>query len=148
MKDIIDDVDDGSKRRSRGCGSSLSKFDKKNGVAEFSSVCHKGSHKQRVTFSDWPTIVELATEDEETDFDSLEGTALFRDPTVGDLLKESDVIVFCSCPSYKFSFAYLCYTLEMGELGEAHDTPPNIRNPNYSGTVCKHLISVYEHYFK
>ena len=148
MRQIMDDVDDGSESRSRRCGSSLSKFDKKNGVAEFSSVCTAGSHRQRISFNDWETIVELATEDEETDFDKLEGTALFGDPVVGDLLKESDVIVFCSCPSYKFSFAYLCYTLSMGELGEAHDAPPNIRNPELRGTVCKHLISVYNHYFK
>ncbi len=147
MRQIMDDVDDGSESRSRRCGSSLSKFDKKKGIAEFSSVCLKEGHKQTVEFEDFETVLELAAEDG-VDIDGLEGTALFADPTVGSLLKESNVRIFCNCKSYKYTFAYLAYSLGFGELGDAWDSPPNIRNPNYEGVCCKHLVSVYDHYFK
>ena len=147
MRQIMDDVDDGSESRSRRCGSSLSKFDKKKGIAEFSSVCLKEGHKQTVEFEDFETVLELAAEDG-VDIDGLEGTALFADPTVGSLLKESNVRIFCNCKSYKYTFAYLAYSLGFGELGDAWDSPPNIRNPNYIGVCCKHLVSVYDHYFR
>ena len=91
--------------------------------------------------------MELA-EEEGIDLSKLDGTAFFRDPTIGDLLKESDVQIYCSCPAYKFYYAFIAYSIGFGELGEAHDSPPSIRNPNYEGVCCKHLISVYEHYFK
>ena len=148
MKEIMDDVDSGSESRSHRCGSSLKKFDKKTGVATFSSTCLDGPHHQEITFIDWSDIVELSAGDEETDLDKLEGTAIFTDPVVGDLLKSSDITVYCDCLAYRFFYAFIAFSMGYGKLGEAWDSAPTQTNPNYSGTVCKHLISVYDHYFK
>lgn len=59
-----------------------------------------------------------------------------------------DVKISCSCPDWKW--AGYQWMGDAGEYGiDKQDIPPNERNPELDGSLCKHLYSVLEnlHYF-
>lgn len=151
-RQLVDASDGIKKSLSRGCGARLSGFDKRNGLAEFITRCASRTWRQTVSFEDWDAILEVIAGEEEggeeIDLERMTPEQIIKSPVLRDLLRESDIIVWCECPSYKFTFAYICYTLGAGELGDAHNRPPDIRNPNMEGVLCKHLIAVCDQFLK
>jgi hypothetical protein len=151
-RQLVDASEGIKKSLARGCGARLSGFNKREGLAEFITRCSGGTWRQEVSFEDWDAILEVIAGEEEggepLDIERMTPEQIIKSPVLRDLLRESDIIVWCQCDSYKYSYAYLAWTLKYGELGEAWAKPPSIRNPNYSGALCKHLIAVCDQYLK
>ena len=57
---------------------------------------------------------------------------------------DSEVKVNCSCPDYLFGgFKYIATQLDYAIRLE--NRPPDIRNPDQDGTMCKHLFYLLSH---
>ena len=52
-----------------------------------------------------------------------------------------DIKVDCTCPDFKYRFAYLATKLGY-KYGKPENRPAKITNPNDYGAICKHLISM------
>lgn len=147
-RQLVDASDGITKSRSRGCRPYFRSFDKREGRAHFNTSGTQ-TWRQEVLFEDWDAILEVIKGEEGLeDVEGMTGDEMWKDPTIHDLLMDSDILVLCSCPSYKYTFAYICYSLGAGELGEAINKPPNIRNPRMEGVLCKHLIAVCDQFLK
>lgn len=60
-----------------------------------------------------------------------------------DIALESDVKLFCSCPSFQYNgYKYMADALDYGIRKEGRY--PFVRNPQLQGTVCKHLFQLME----
>lgn len=149
MKQVVDAADSRSKSRAGRVSSSIRDFDVKSGRATFASRGETGSYVQEISFEDWDAILEvLEGEDILDQLATMAPGTIIRHPDIKDLLKESAVKVVCYCPAYTYYFAYISHTLGFGELGDAIAKAPNVRNPDYEGTVCKHLIAVYNEFLR
>lgn len=74
---------------------------------------------------------------------------IFKSKTMREIIEVSldnaltydDIRVSCSCPDFKYRFAYVAsindYNFEEPEL-----IPAKIRNPNNNGSTCKHIVKV------
>lgn len=151
-RQLVDASEGIKKGLARGCGARISGFDKREGLAEFITRCSGGTWRQEVSFEDWDAILEVIAGEEEggepLDIERMTPEQIIKSPVLRDLLRDSDVIVWCECPSYKFTYAYIAHTLGYGELGDAQARPPEIRNPKYEGALCKHLIAVMEAFLR
>jgi hypothetical protein len=54
-----------------------------------------------------------------------------------------DVFVNCDCPDYKYRFKYVASQYDFAIRKEKR--PPRHTNPNYDGTICKHLGHLLQH---
>ena len=52
-----------------------------------------------------------------------------------------DIKVDCSCPDFKYRFAYMATKLKY-KYGKPENRPAKITNPHDYGSMCKHLISM------
>lgn len=71
-----------------------------------------------------------------------------QDPTMKDrdvvnLAVSGDVRVYCNDPSFLY-YGWKYITYQLGAGIEPEDRYPSKRNPNLSGTVCKHLTAVLD----
>jgi hypothetical protein len=63
------------------------------------------------------------------------------------LAKDIPCEVDCSCPDYKYRFAYANHQddsapIGQGSLNQCDNAPPNYTNPKQRNGMCKHLLSV------
>ena len=56
-------------------------------------------------------------------------------------LKNADIKVNCTCPDFKYRFAYVA-TQHDYKYGDPETRPAKVRNPNNKGRVCKHILAV------
>ncbi len=57
-----------------------------------------------------------------------------------EFLMHDDVIVWCTCPMYKYFMQYTATQRGYSRIAEKRPSP--IRNPHGEGSVCKHLYRV------
>ena len=61
------------------------------------------------------------------------------------LMMQSDLKVHCTCPSFLFwGYQYLLTQIDAAVVPE--DRPPNKRNPQQRGIICKHLNRTFRSY--
>jgi len=59
-------------------------------------------------------------------------------------IQAGDIHVYCSCQDFLFhGYQYMADVDDYGIRPE--DRPPEIKNPNLEGALCKHLIAVFDH---
>lgn len=59
------------------------------------------------------------------------------------VLDNGELGLYCSCPDFKYRFAYLATVNQYNfSPGSAQDIPALIRNPDNQGSGCKHLVRV------
>jgi len=66
------------------------------------------------------------------------------DMTIQDKVKlalQGDLQVHCNCPAFKY-WGYQYITTQLGAAVTPEHRPPNVRNPQRKGDVCKHLALV------
>lgn len=60
-------------------------------------------------------------------------------------LSQGNLMVNCDCPAFKWwGYAYITTSMRAIYPGKEVTIYPKIRNPRLVGTVCKHLISVFQ----
>ena len=64
----------------------------------------------------------------------------YNSKNIVKLLYNGDIKIYCDDPSFKYYFQYVAWKKGFGIKGERRK--PKIRNPRYSGGVCKHLYTV------
>ena len=149
IKELYQESTSEKKSLGGGCRAGFDSFDKKKGVAGFVTRCRAGSWLQTVQFEDWDAIMELMEGEEGWEPDRMrDEDFLKKGSDILELLKDSNCIIWCECPSYRYTYAYLAHQLSYGELGDAYASPPDKRNPNYDGALCKHLCAVYDQHFR
>lgn len=140
VQDLIRNLEPGDDYRAGSCSSSLVRWDKAHATAYFTSRCagSANSWDQMVQFIDYNFLV--SEEDRELIESFADALELYPD------LLQSDVKVFCGCPSFNWwGHKYNLFELDTGL--EPAVSAPNIRDPGTVRMSCKHLISVYKHYF-
>jgi hypothetical protein len=79
---------------------------------------------------------------------SWEGRITFlKDATNRENAEDLPCHVDCSCPDYKFRYAYAnnrkdASPLGVNSLNKCNNAPPRIMNPQLKNGLCKHLISL------
>lgn len=147
VDDLLKAIDYNSDARSRRCSPNLVRFDSVRGILDFvtRSSGSKDAWYQRVSIPDWGILDDEARAIK--NWQQLLGAY----PEV----KEMDIKVVCGCPSFAFNYAYITDQLDSGDVSlqryknapRPEGRPPNIRNINLEGSICKHLISVLRRYF-
>lgn len=56
-------------------------------------------------------------------------------------IRYNHIQVYCSCPDFKYRFAYLATKNKYG-LDTNETRPASKTNPNNAGSICKHLITI------
>lgn len=80
-----------------------------------------------IRFKDWDYVVD------DTEYKPIERARL--------LMFEGDLELNCTCPSFLYwGYRYILTQLDASIVPE--DRPPNVRNPQLRGVVCKHLNRV------
>lgn len=59
---------------------------------------------------------------------------------IRQLILSGHILVYCSCPDFKYRYQYKSFVQGYGIFKELRF--PRIRNPQLTGSVCKHMISV------
>lgn len=62
--------------------------------------------------------------------------------SLDNALTYDDIRVDCSCPDFKYRFAYVAYINDYNFSVPPQTIPALIRNPNNNGSACKHVIKV------
>lgn len=60
---------------------------------------------------------------------------------INQTLKANDVLISCTCPDFKYRFAYSA-TIGRYGLNTNQYIPAKIRNPDNKGSGCKHLMRI------
>lgn len=86
--------------------------------------------EQKIKLLDFDDAIEIS---QDMDID---------DKDVVNLMVFGDLEVKCDCPAFLYwGYKYIAWELDYGI--EQENRPPDIRNPNRDGTVCKHLYNVF-----
>lgn len=64
--------------------------------------------------------------------------------SLGQVLRNAGIKVYCSCPAFEYWYAYKAYRGGYGIYSEGRY--PKIRNPRLQGYICKHLYAVLRIY--
>tara|TARA_B100000745_G_C20145123_1_gene392655 strand:- start:465 stop:1160 length:696 start_codon:yes stop_codon:yes gene_type:complete len=84
-----------------------------------------------VKLHDWPLFIE------DNNYTSLEKARA--------LMLQGNISVHCTCPSFLFwGYQYLLTQIDAAMVPEKR--PPNIRNPQQRGIICKHLNRTFRSY--
>lgn len=147
VDDLMRSIDYNSDTRSRRCTPNLIRFDAARGILDFvtRSSGSKNAWYQRVAVQDWNILDEEARKI--INWQQL--TSAYPE------VKEMDVRVACSCPAFSFNYAYITDQLDSGDVTlqryknapRPEGRPPNIRNINLEGSLCKHLIAVLRRFW-
>ncbi len=79
------------------------------------------------------------------DIKDLEDMKEFTEKDIIRVMLQGDIKVYCSCKDFHYKgFKYMGHQMGWGIYRE--DRFPKIRNPKLEGTVCKHLLKVFEVY--
>lgn len=62
--------------------------------------------------------------------------------SLDNALTYDDIRVDCSCPDFKYRFAYVAYINDYNFSTPPQTIPALVRNPNNNGSACKHVIKV------
>lgn len=62
--------------------------------------------------------------------------------SIDNALTYDDIRVDCSCPDFKYRFAYVAYINDYNFSTPPQTIPALVRNPNNNGSACKHVIKV------
>jgi hypothetical protein len=116
--------------RSKSSQTVIAKFNGAKFVDDVLEVYFTASDKASKAGKEWEEIIQVL----EFSKDAIDKKSL-RKALQGNLK------VYCDCPDYQFAgFAYIGTKKEYSIYDELR--PPDIRNPQQQGTVCKHLIAV------
>lgn len=142
-RDILADVDMPTAERAYGCNPQMYRFDLETASMDFVTRCNTSGnpHEQRVQLIDFNYIIPEEERNELTP-----GISFEQLRAVYPELLESNLLVDCRCPFFTYyGRQYIMTQLDTALSPE--NRFPEIRNPELSGTVCKHLVAVLRKYF-
>jgi len=143
--DILRDVDPATSGRAGACTADLTRFTMDVAMTEHIVRCagSGNSWESRIQMMDFNYIIP---EEERVELDPFISFDQLKQQ-YPDLM-QSDLLVACRCPSYQFQFHYLLNELGVAMGPPEVNLPPDIRNPDRIGTVCKHLAAVLQRFYR